>query len=135
MSTLIRKVIASTHIPRPRAPYSPAVQIGDTLYMSGIVGFDPKTNELAGPDAASQAEQILKNLGFLLEAAGVSYKNVLKVTILLADIGEFAKVGEVYTKYFQQPYPARTTFQVAALPFNARIEMDFIATVATIQDE
>jgi 2-iminobutanoate/2-iminopropanoate deaminase len=135
MSSIIRKVITSPHIPVPRAPYSPAVQIGDTLYISGIVGFDPKTNKFAGPDAVTQAEQILKNLGNILEAAGVSYKNVLKSTILLADIGEFAKVNEVYAKYFQLPYPTRTTFQVAALPFEARIEMDFIATTAKIQDE
>ncbi len=108
-------------------PYSQAILAGNELFCSGQIAIDPATGELTGADAAAQAEQVLKNLGAVLEAAQMTYGNVVKTTIFLVDMNDFAPVNEVYGKYFDAAKPARSTIAVAALPKGARVEIEAIA--------
>jgi 2-iminobutanoate/2-iminopropanoate deaminase len=118
--------IASDEAPKAIGSYSPAVSAGDTLYCSGQLGMDPSTGELVA-GVRAQADQALKNLKALLAAAGMSSANVVKTTIFLASISDFAAVNEVYSTHFSAPYPARSTIQVAALPKGGLIEIEAIA--------
>ena len=115
--------------PAAIGPYSPAVRAGDLLFISGQLGLDPATGEFAGDTAASQAAQSLKNVGALLEAAGATYANVVKTTVLLADIADFAAVNEVYGSFFEEPYPARSAFEVGAIPKGGLVEIEVIAAL------
>ncbi|VDN57953.1 unnamed protein product [Dracunculus medinensis] len=135
MSAVVRKIISTTKAPAAIGPYSQAVLINKTLYISGSLGLVPETGVFAGNNVKDQAEQSLKNIGSILEAAGISYKNVIKTTILMADMKDFAVVNEVYKKYFTERYPARTSFQVAGLPLNALVEIEAIAVICDIKDE
>jgi 2-iminobutanoate/2-iminopropanoate deaminase len=108
-------------------PFSPAVRGGDTIYLSGQVGQDPATGRLVDGGVAAQAEQALRNLAAVLEAAGKTLDDVVRVGVYLADMGDFAAMNEVYARHFAQPYPARTTIGVAALPMGAAVEIDLIA--------
>lgn len=121
------QVVRSDRAPAPIGPYSQAILSGNELFCSGQVGFDPVTGELTGSDAATQAEQALRNLGAVLEAAGMSYADVVKTTVFLVDMNDFAAVNEVYAKYFDASKPARSTVAAAALPRGARFEIDAIA--------
>lgn len=123
----MNRSIVSDRAPAPIGPYSQALLAGDELFCSGQVAIDPATGELAGTDAATQAEQVLRNLGAVLEAAGMSHANVVKTTVFLIDMGDFAAVNEVYARYFDAAKPARSTVAVAALPKGARVEIDAIA--------
>ena len=107
-------------------PYSAAIESGDLLFCSGQLGMDPATGDLRS-DVAAQAEQALINLGALLKAGGSDYASVVKTTIFLADMADFAMVNEVYGRFFVAPYPARSTVQVAALPKGGRVEIEAIA--------
>ena len=108
-------------------PYSHAVWAGKRLYLSGQTPVDPATGELAQGDLAAQAEQCFRNLFSVLKAAGLGPEHVVKVNVYLTDMADFAAMNEVYAHQFEQPYPARTTVAVAALPRGARIEMEMIA--------
>jgi 2-iminobutanoate/2-iminopropanoate deaminase len=119
--------VRSDRAPEPIGPYSQGILAGDELFCSGQVGADPITGELRGTDAAAQAEQVLRNLGAVLEAAGMSYADVVKTTVFLVDMNDFAAVNEVYAKYFNTAKPARSTIAAAALPRGARVEIDAIA--------
>ncbi|KAL3831581.1 hypothetical protein ACJMK2_023319 [Sinanodonta woodiana] len=134
MAGVVRKIIASAKVPLPVAPYSPAVIVDKTMYISGQVGRDPATGNLVPGGVVPEAHQTLKNIGTLLEAAGIGYNNVVKVTVLLNDIQDFARVNDVYTNYFTKNYPARAAYQVAALPLNAKIEIEAVAIVGEIVD-
>lgn len=123
------KAFASDAAPAAIGPYSPAVRAGDLLFISGQLGLDPATGEFAGDTAASQAAQSLKNVGALLEAAGATYANVVKTTVLLADIADFAAVNEVYGSFFEEPYPARSAFEVGAIPKGGLVEIEVIAAL------
>lgn len=107
-------------------PYSPAVEVGDFLFLSGQVALLEDGNILIG-DTASQAEKILENLNSLLESAGSSLSQIIKTNIFLVDLKDFGEVNEVYRRYFKEPFPARTTVQVSALPLNAKIEIEAVA--------
>lgn len=120
-------MIRTDKAPAPIGPYSQAILAGNELFCSGQIAIDPATGELTGADAAAQAEQVLKNLGAVLEAAQMSYANVVKTTIFLVDMNDFASVNEVYGKYFDAAKPARSTIAVAALPKGARVEIEAIA--------
>jgi 2-iminobutanoate/2-iminopropanoate deaminase len=114
--------------PTPKGlPFSAACWAGDLLYLSGQVGYDLKTERLVAGGAAGQAEKILDNVKDVLAAAGKTLDDVVKGNVYLASMEDFAAVNEVYMKHFKPPYPARTAIQVAALPLNARVEMEFIA--------
>lgn len=120
-------MIRTDKAPAPIGPYSQAVLAGNELFCSGQIAIDPSTGELNGSDAAAQAEQVLRNLGAVLRAAEMDYGNVVKTTIFLVDMNDFAAVNTVYAKYFDAAKPARSTVAVAALPKGALVEIDAIA--------
>merc|ERR1711978_21989 len=114
MSGSLRRVIISTKkAPDAIGPYNQAVQVNNTLYISGQIGFDPSTMEIVKGGVVAEAKQALTNMGHILEAANCSFNNVVKTTVLLADINDFAAVNEVYTKFFTANFPARAAYQVA----------------------
>jgi 2-iminobutanoate/2-iminopropanoate deaminase len=121
--------IESKNAPRAIGPYSQACRSekGKTLYLSGQIPLDPQTGEMVTGDATRQAERCLENLKAVLEEAGLSMDNVLRCTIYLTDLRNFAAVNEVYGRYFRPPYPARVAVQVAALPRGAAVEIDAVA--------
>ena len=120
------KVIAAQNAPAALGPYSHAVLAGSTLYISGQLGLDPATGALAAT-VTEQAEQGLKNLGEILKAAGMDYGDVVKTTVFLADMGDFAAVNEVYARFFTSNFPARSCVQAAALPKGALFEAEAVA--------
>jgi 2-iminobutanoate/2-iminopropanoate deaminase len=123
------EVIRSDKAPAPIGPYSQAVRAEcDLVFCSGMLALDPQSGELVGSDAAAQADQALKNLGAILDAAGMSYLDVVKTTVFLLDMNDFAAVNAVYAKYFDANKPARTTVAVSGLPKGARVEIDAIAS-------
>jgi len=121
------KSIHSAGAPAPIGPYSQAVRIGKTLYCSGQIGLDPASGNLVEGDVCAQAEQVMKNLGAVLCAADYTYGDVVKTTIFLVDMNDFAAVNAVYGRYFDATKPARSTVAVAGLPRGARVEIDCIA--------
>ena len=124
-----RKVIHSAQAPRAIGPYSQAISVegGRTVYLSGQIPIDPATGELVAGDVSAQAEQVMRNPQAVLSAAGMSFTNVVRCGIFLADLADFGKVNEVYGRYFPADPPARATVQVAGLPRGARVEIDAIA--------
>ena len=108
-------------------PYSAAVESGDLVFVSGQIPLDSGTGKLVGGDIAAQARQSLENLKTILGAAGLTFAHVVKTTIFLASMGDFAAVNEVYKTYVGEPYPARSTIAVAALPMGAKVEIEMIA--------
>jgi 2-iminobutanoate/2-iminopropanoate deaminase len=108
-------------------PFSAAVWAGEFLYLSGQVGVDPVSDELASDDVAAQTTQIFKNAQIVLEAAGKSLDDVVKANVYLADIADFAAMNAAYATFFAKPYPARTTIGVVALPLGAKVEIEFVA--------
>ena len=120
-----KQAIHSAAAPAALGPYSQGIRAGDTVYLSGQLGLDPATgNLLDGIEA--QAHQVFKNLGAVAQAAGGTLDDVVKLTILMADLADFGKVNEIMANYFKAPYPARATYQVAALPKAAKLEIEGI---------
>ena len=113
--------------PAAIGPYSQAIQAGNTIYVSGQLPIDPATGAFAGEDIAAQTRQSLTNIKNILAAAGADMSNVVKTTVLLADIADFAAMNAVYAEFFTAPFPARAAFQAAALPKNARVEIECVA--------
>jgi len=129
MSTPIRE-IRSDAAPAPVGPYSQAVAVGDLVFASGQIPLDPKTGKLVEGEIEVQAERVLDNIKAVLEAAGTSLARVVKASVFLADLGDFARMNAVYTRYFTgDPKPARSTFQVAKLPAGCRIEIEVVAAL------
>ena len=125
---MTRRVIRTDNAPAPfqGAPYSQAIAHGGLVFVSGQVGVDPGGNMVEG-GIAEQTEQVMRNLSAILEAAGTSLQNVVKATIFLADLGDFQAMNEVYARHMGDEPPARATFQVAALPAGAVVEIEMIA--------
>ena len=123
------KAIATQNAPAAIGPYSQAIEANGTVYVSGQLGIDPATGNFADGGAVAQARQSLINISNILKEAGLSMKNVVKVTVLLADINDFAAVNEIYKDFFETPFPARSAFAVAALPKGGKIEIEAIAVV------
>ena len=123
---MTRQAISTGSAPAALAAYSQAIRSGDMVFCAGQLGIDPGTGELADGIEA-QAERALKNLAAVLDAAGMSFDDVVKTTCFLADINDFATFNEVYGRFMTDPPPARSTFQVAALPMGARVEIEAIA--------
>lgn len=119
-------VIHTSNAPAAIGPYSQAILMGETLYTSGQLGIDPANGELM-QGVEAQAEMALKNLGAVLAAADMSYANVLKTTVFLTDLADFAAVNAIYQRFFQGAYPARSCVQVAALPKGGLVEIECIA--------
>ena len=122
------KKIATTNAPGAIGPYSQAVVCGNLLYTSGQIAIDPATGALAGDDIVTQTEQVMKNLGAILEAAGTSYEKTVKTTCFLAEIADFAAFNEIYGKYFSEK-PARSCVAVKDLPKAALVEVEVIAEI------
>ena len=116
--------IESKNAPAPVGAYSPAVKLGDFMYMSGQLGLDPKTNELVEGGVAAQTKQAMDNIRAILNEVGLDMHHIVKTTILLADINDFSAVNDVYGDYFTDVFPARSAFQVAALPKGALVEIE-----------
>ena len=121
------KAISTRNAPAAIGPYSQAIEANGTIYVSGQLPINPATGEFAQGGIKAEARQSLTNIKNILAAEGLDMGNVVKVTVLLADISYFAEVNEVYAEFFAQPYPARSAFAVAALPKGANIEIEAIA--------
>ena len=124
-----RQAVSAPDAAKPIGPYSPATRAGQLLFISGQVGFDPATGALVDGDVAAQTDQVMRNIHSLLDAAGTDFGHVVRTTVYLADMGEFAKMNDVYARYVVDPPPARSTVQVARLPRDARVEIDVIAVI------
>ena len=123
-----KEVVVSDKIPKPIAPYSPGIKVGNFVFTSGQVAFDPMTGEVVGSTTAEQTEQTLKNLSDVLEAAGSSLEHVVKTTVFLSDLNDFKEMNAVYGKFFQNNPPARSTVQ-ASLVLGLKIEIEAIAII------
>ena len=125
------KVLISTDkAPAAIGTYSQAIKVGDTVYLSGQIPLDPAKMVLVEGDFEAQAVQVFENLKAVTEAAGGSLQDIVKLNIFLTDLSNFAKVNEVMSRYFEQPYPARAAIGVAALPKDAQVEMDGVMVLA-----
>ena len=123
----MKKVILSSKAPAPIGPYSQAIEANGTLYVSGQIPIDPATGEVVAGGIEPQAKQVMQSLQALLQEAGYSFDQVVKTTILLDDLANFAKVNEIYGSYFGEGAPARETYQVAKLPKGVAVEISCIA--------
>ena len=123
----MKHAVSSPDAPAAIGPYSPALRAGQLLFVSGQVPIDPATGQMIEGDVAAQTRRVLDNVGALLLAADRSFADVVRTTIFLADMNDFASVNAIYAQYFSEPYPARATVQVARLPKDARVEIDVIA--------
>lgn len=121
------KVINTKNAPAAIGPYSQAIEVNGFVYTSGQLPINPETGEFAGSDIKSQTEQSLKNVKAILEEAGLTMQNVVKTTVFLADMADFAAMNEVYSSYFTEPYPARSAVAVKTLPKAALVEIECVA--------
>ncbi len=124
---IARRAIVTDKAPKAIGPFSQAIVAGDFVFVAGQLGVDPKTGEFAGSGTEEQAEQVLRNLSAVLDAAGSDLRHVVKTTVFLADMADFNAMNEIYRRHFPEDPPARSTVQVARLPRNARIEIEAIA--------
>ncbi|MBP1604787.1 MAG: yabJ 3 [Acidobacteria bacterium] len=125
----MRQAISTPAAPPAIGPYSQAVRAGSFVFVSGQIPLDPGTGQMTGGDIRAQTHQVMRNLGEVLKAAGASLDHVVRTTIYLADMADFAAVNDVYGGYFSTPAPARATVQVARLPRDARVEIDAVAHI------
>jgi 2-iminobutanoate/2-iminopropanoate deaminase len=125
----MREAISTDAAPAAAGPYSQAIRAGDLVFTAGQLGLDPASGEFAGDGVAEQAERALGNLRAILEAAGSGMDRLVKVTVYLADIGDWPAVNEVYARLVPEPFPARSAFAVRDLPKAARVEIEAVATV------
>ncbi|KAG5679026.1 hypothetical protein PVAND_008628 [Polypedilum vanderplanki] len=134
-STIIKKIISTSMAPRPAAPYNQAIVVDRTVYLSGVLGIDKDTGKLVEGGAIKETVMALQNIKNILAAAGSKIENVIKCTVLLNDINDFAGVNAEYVKVFTSDYPARTCYQVGKLPLGANIEIEVIAVVGDCKTE
>jgi 2-iminobutanoate/2-iminopropanoate deaminase len=124
-----RKAILTDKAPEPIGPYSQAIRYGNLVFASGQIPIDPATGNLVTGDIVKETEQVFANIAAVLAAAGSSLERTVKTTVFLTDMGLFAKVNEVYARHFREPFPARSTVQVAALPKGVSVEIEVLADV------
>ena len=125
----MRDIVITDRGPKPIGPYSQGIKSGGFIFLSGQVALDPKSGELTGGDIRQQTERTLNNIKAILEAAGANLHHVVKTTVFLKDLNDFAAMNEVYGRYFTAAPPARSTVQVARLPKDALVEIEVIAAV------
>lgn len=123
----MKKVIYTSNAPEPIGPYSQAILVNDTLYVSGQIAIDPQTNKIVDHTLEAETEQVLENLRAVLAAAEMDFSNVVKTSIFLSDMDHFAKVNELYGKCFTSDFPARETVAVRTLPKNVNVEISVVA--------
>lgn len=131
----MREIIKTESAPAAIGPYSQAVRVGNLVFASGQIPIDPKTGEFVAGGVAEQTEQVMRNLAAVLEAAGSGLDRIIKTTVFLADMNDFAAMNEVYGRYFKENPPARATVQAARLPRDARVEIEAIALAGMINAE
>ena len=131
----MREIIKTESAPAAIGPYSQAVRVGNLVFASGQIPIDPKTGEFVAGGVAEQTEQVMRNLAAVLEAAGSGLDHIIKTTVFLADMNDFAAMNEVYGRYFKENPPARATVQAARLPRDARVEIEAIALAGMINAE
>ena len=124
-----KTVVSSDNAPAAIGPYSPGIQTGNMVFLSGQLGIDPRNRQDAPRGVEAQAKQSLANVEALLTAAGATFADVVKTTVYLADIADFAAVNEIYASKFEAPFPARSAFQVAALPAGGLVEIEVVAAL------
>ena len=125
----MRQAVTTSSAPKAIGPYSQAIRAGSLLFVSGQVPIDPETGNLVEGDIAAQTRRVFDNIGAILKAAHGTFDQVVRTTVYLADMNDFAAMNEVYGTYFSSPAPARATVQVARLPKDARVEIDVIASL------
>lgn len=125
----MRELVTAAGAPKAIGPYSPALKVGNLLFLSGSIPLDPVSGQLVAGGIVEQTTQVMENIKSLLEAAGAGFEQVARTTVFMVDLGEFAQMNEIYAKYFTAPYPARSTVQVVKLPRDVRVEIDVIAVV------
>jgi len=126
---MTRQIISTPHAPAAIGPYSQAVRVGNTVYLSGQIPLDPATMQLVSGDIDAEIRRVFDNLKAVAEAAGGSLNDAVKVNVFLTDLANFVRVNEIMATYFQQPYPARAAVGVAALPRGARVEVECILSL------
>jgi 2-iminobutanoate/2-iminopropanoate deaminase len=124
----VRQAVSTTSAPEANGPYSQAVRAGSLLFVSGQVPIDPATGQIVAGDIGVQTHRVFQNIGEILKAGGASFDHVVRTTVFLADMNDFAAMNEAYATYFTAPAPARATVQVSRLPKDARVEIDVIAS-------
>ena len=123
----MKKVISTTDAPAAVGPYSQAVAFGGLLFCAGQIPLDPATGEIVSGDVAAQTERVCANIAAVLKAGGMTFTNVVKTTVFLTDMANFAAMNAVYAKYFTEPFPARSTVAVAGLPRGTQVEIEVVA--------
>jgi 2-iminobutanoate/2-iminopropanoate deaminase len=123
----VRQAVSTPSAPKAIGPYSQAIRAGSLLFVSGQVPIDPATGQIVNGDIAAQTHRVFQNIGEILKAGGASFDHVVRTTVFLADMNDFAAMNEAYATYFTAPAPARATVQVSRLPRDARVEIDVIA--------
>jgi len=123
----MKTIIKTAQAPEPVGPYNQAVRIGNLVFTSGQIPIDPQTNGLVENEILTQTEQVMENLGAVLEAAGISFEDVIKTTVFLKNMDDFTKMNEIYQVYFRSNFPARTTVEVSRLPKDVLVEIECIA--------
>ena len=122
-----KKIIVTNEAPAPIGPYNQAVMVNNMLFISGQIALDPKDGSLYQGDIATETDKVMSNLKAILDAAGMDFSHVIKTSIFLMDMGQFAQVNEVYAKYFTHDFPARETVQVSGLPRGVNVEISMVA--------
>lgn len=125
----MRQAVSTASAPQAIGPYSQGIRAGSLLFVSGQVPIDPATGNLVEGDIAAQTHRVFQNIGEILKAGGASFDHVVRTTVFLADMDDFAAMNAVYATYFNAPAPARATVQVSRLPKDARVEIDVIAAI------
>lgn len=123
----MKRIIATSEAPAAVGPYSQAVAVGNLLFCAGQIPLDPATGEIVGEDVTAQTERVCQNITGVLMANGMTFADVVKVTVFLTDLANFAAMNAVYAKYFTEPFPARSTIQVAGLPRGSQVEIEVTA--------
>ncbi len=125
----MRELVTAAGAAKAIGPYSPALKVGNMLFLSGSIPLDPVSGQVVAGDIKEQATRVMENIKALLAAAGADFSHVVRTTVFMVDLGEFAAMNDVYASYFTSPYPARSTVQVVKLPKDVRVEIDVIAVL------
>ena len=127
----MKELITAAGAAKAIGPYSPALKIGNLLFLSGSIPLDPVSGQLVEGGIKEQTTRVMENIKALLAAAGADFNNIARTTVFMVDLGEFAAMNEIYSSYFTAPYPARSTVQVVKLPRDVRVEIDVIAVLSS----
>lgn len=125
----MRELVTAAGAARAIGPYSPALKVGNMLFLSGSIPLDPVSGQVVAGDITAQTRRVMDNIKALLDAGGADFSNVVRTTVFMVDLGEFTAMNEIYASYFTAPYPARSTVQVVKLPKDVRVEIDVIAVL------